>query len=151
MHAGIATIRPSIHKVCTLNLKLTIAIFDELDEEIIKSTGTLDLASGEINGVQYIDYDVTAKGLPVERDDYAFTSGTLTHEGKDVEFRVEADPFGKYSVSPTELLDIKVRAARLFAGIEGKDLLAGASKQGAAKPATQASGKPPVLPRKKLH
>ena len=31
---------------------------------------------------------------------------------------------GQYSVSANELLEIKVRAAALFAGVKGKDLLA---------------------------
>ena len=46
---------------------------------------------------------------------------------------------GQYSVSPSELLEIKVRTAALFAGVSGRDLLAnaegragipGASKRG---------------------
>lgn len=109
-----------------MNLKVPIAIFDELEEEIIESTGLLDLASGEIGNVRYKNYDVDADGLPATLEDYAFTSGTLSHDGKDVEFSIQVDASrGRYSVSANELLDIKVRAARLFAGIEGKDLLAG--------------------------
>jgi hypothetical protein len=38
---------------------------------------------------------------------------------------------GRYFVNPTELLELKVRAAKLFAGIEGKTLLA-ASERAAA-------------------
>lgn len=122
-----------------MNLKLPITISDELDEEVIESTGSLDLASGEITDVHYLDYDVAARDLPAERDDYAFTSGTLSHNGKDVEFRVDVERItGKYHVTPGELLDVKVRAARLFAGIEGKELLDSAPKPGTA-------------PRKKLH
>lgn len=114
-----------------MNLKVPIAIVDELDEEIIEATGSLDLASGEIFDVTYVDYDVKARGLPAAAEDYAFTSGKLSHEGKDVEFSVKVDPFsGRYSVTPNELLDIKVRAAKLFAGIEGKDLAAGAGQSG---------------------
>jgi hypothetical protein len=117
-----------------VNLKVPIAIFDELDDVVIKSTGSLDLASGEIQGVQYEDYDLKKDGLPAEREDYEFTSGILSNDGKDVEFRVEVDLFsGKYSVSANELLEIKVRAAKLFAGIEGKDLLAGAPAAGSRK------------------
>lgn len=122
-----------------MNLKLPISIFDELDEEVIESTGSLDLASGEITDVHYLNYDVAARDLPAERDDYAFTSGTVSHNGKDVEFRVDVERMtGKYHVTPGELLDVKVRAARLFAGIEGKELLDSAPKHRAA-------------PRKKLH
>ena len=126
-------------EVPALNLKLPITIFDELHEEVVESTGSLDLASGEITDVRYVNYDVRARDLPAERDDYAFTSGTLSHNGKDVEFRVDVERItGKYHVTPGELLDVKVRAARLFAGIEGKELLDGAPKAGTA-------------PRKKLH
>jgi hypothetical protein len=112
-----------------VHLKAPIAITDELDEELIQSTGFLDLASGEIHDVSYIDYDVKAQGLPARADDYAFTSGKLSHEGKDVEFSIQVDVYsGKYSVTANELLDIKVRAAKLFAGIEGKDLAQGAGQ-----------------------
>lgn len=114
-----------------MHLKVPIAIADELDEEIVHSTGSLDLASGEIFDVTYVDYDVKAKGLPAAAPDYAFTSGKLSHEGKDVEFSVQVDPFsGRYSVTANELLDVKVRAAKLFAGIEGKDLAAGGRRPG---------------------
>ena len=40
-----------------LDLKLPIVIYDELTESVIQSTGMLDLASGEIRGVQHEDYD----------------------------------------------------------------------------------------------
>jgi hypothetical protein len=114
-----------------LHLKVPIEIVDELDEEIIHSTGLLDLASGEIHDVAYQGYDVKVEGLPADKADYAFTSGKLSHDGKDVEFSVNVDVYsGRYSVTPNELLDIKVRAAKLFAGIEGKDLLAGSAKPG---------------------
>ena len=111
----------------SVDLKVPIVISDELSESIIKSTGSLDLASGEIRAVQYEDYDVKVLGLPAEREDYEFTSGVLSNEGRDVEFRIDVDLFtGKYSVSANELLEVKVRAAKLFAGIEGKALLAAA-------------------------
>ena len=112
-----------------MNLTVPITITDELDEELIESTATLDLASGEIRDVHYTDYDVQARGLPARAEDYAFTSGKLSHNGKDVEFGIRVDVYsGKYSVTADELLDIKVRAAKLFAGIEGKDLAAGAGQ-----------------------
>lgn len=112
-----------------MHLKVPIAITDELDEELVHSTGSLDLASGEIYGVTYVDYDVQAKGLPAAAPDYAFTSGKLSHAGKDVEFSVQVSTFtGRYSVTPNELLDIKVRAAKLFAGIDGKDLATGSAQ-----------------------
>ena len=72
-----------------------------------------------------------ARGLPWESDDYEFTSGVLSNEGKDVEFRVDVNrTTGQYSVSASELLEIKVRAAALFAGVSGKDLLANAERPG---------------------
>lgn len=138
-----------------MDLKVPIVIHDELSERVIRSTGSLDLASGEIRGVQYEDYDVQARGLPAEDEEYEFTSGILSNEGKDVEFRVEVDVLtGRYSVNPSELLEIKIRAAKLFAGIEGADLLAGASKPASKSAAkTTSRGAPASHPgkSKKLH
>ena len=133
-----------------VDLKVPIVIHDELAERVIDSTGSLDLASGEIRNVQYTDYDVEALGLPAEDEEYEFTCGTLSNEGKDVEFRVEVDIFsGRYSVSANELLEIKIRAAKLFAGIDGPTLLANAT----ATPSKAAGGKPAGKPavKKKLH
>jgi hypothetical protein len=98
-----------------VDLKLPIKIFDELSESVIESTAMLDLASGEIRGVQYEEYDVEALGLPAQDKTYEFTSGLLTNGTKDVEFRVEVDATtGNYSVTPSELLELKGRAAKLF-------------------------------------
>ena len=106
---------------------MPIKITDELSEEVITSSGQLNLASGEIGRVEYDDYDFAARGLPFESDDYEFTSGTLSNAGKDVEFRIDVNTVtGQYSVSASELLEIKVRAAALFAGVSGKALLASA-------------------------
>ena len=114
-----------------MDLKVPITISDELSEEVVVSTGSLNLASGEITRVAYQDYDADARGLPWESDDYEFTSGTLSNDGKDVEFRIDVNrTTGQYSVSANELLEIKLRAAALFAGVSGKDLLAGASGRG---------------------
>ncbi len=60
-----------------MDLKVPIRIVDELDEEVIASTGLLDLGSGEITRVVYEEYDVDADGLPAHHDDYEFTVGTL--------------------------------------------------------------------------
>lgn len=110
-----------------MDLKVPIAITDELTEDIVQSTGLLDLASGEIQRIEYKNYDVASRGLPCHGEDYEFTSGVLSHDGKDVEFRVDVNTVtGHYSVSPSELLEVKVRAAALFAGLSGKDLLANA-------------------------
>ena len=98
-----------------MDLKLPIKIFDELSESVIESTGMLDLASGEIRSVEHEDYDVDALGLPAEDETYEFTSGSLSNGTKDVEFRIEVDIMsGKYSVTPSELLELKGRAAKLF-------------------------------------
>jgi hypothetical protein len=114
-------------KEALVDLKVPIAITDELSDEVISSTGMLNLASGEIDRVEYQDGDTEQHGLPFERDDYEFTSGTLSHNGKDVEFRIDVNTAsGRYSVSASELLEIKVRAAALFAGVTGPALLAGA-------------------------
>lgn len=98
-----------------MDLKLPIKISDELTESVIESNAMLDLASGEIRNVEYVDYDLEAAGLPAEDGSYEFTSGLLTNGAKDVEFRVEVDVLtGNYSVTPSELLELKGRAAKLF-------------------------------------
>ncbi len=103
-----------------MDLKLPIVICDELTESVIKSTGMLDLASGEIRGVQHENYDKETLGLPAEHESYEFTSGTLSNGTKDVEFRVEVDIMsGTYSVTASELLELKGRAAKLFTAAPG--------------------------------
>ena len=103
-----------------MDLQLPIRITDELAEAVIESTGILDLASGEIRSVEYTDYDVGARGLPAELEDYEFTSGMLTNGEREVEFRVDVDVLtGKYSVTPSELLELKGRAAKLFTAPPG--------------------------------
>ena len=120
--------------MCTLDLKVPIKITDELTDSVVTAHALLNLASGAIENVQYVDYDAQALGEPFERDDYEFSSGTLSNDGKDVEFRVDVNKTtGNYSVSPSELLEIKVRAAKLFAGIEGEALLGANNRK--AKPA----------------
>ncbi|CAD5373785.1 conserved hypothetical protein [Rubrivivax sp. A210] len=118
-----------------MDLKVPIVISDELTDEVITSTALLNLASGEITRIEYQDYDADARGLPPHSDDYEFTSGTLSNDGKDVEFGVVVNrTTGQYSVSASELLEIKVRAAALFAGVSGKALLEKAESQQAAAP-----------------
>ena len=49
-------------------------------------------------------------------------------QGKDVEFSVEVNrTSGRFSVSANELLEIKLKAAQLFAGLTGADVLANAT------------------------
>jgi len=103
-----------------MDLQLPIIIVDELTASVITSNAVLDLASGEIRDVRYIDYDFEALGLPAEDESYEFSSGTLSNAGRDVEFRVEVDVLtGKYSVTPSELLELKGRAAKLFTRAPG--------------------------------
>lgn len=109
-----------------MDLKVPITITDELSEEVVTATAWLNLASGEINRIEYQDYDAAAEGYPWENEDYEFTSGTLSNAGKDVEFGVKVNrTTGEYSVSADELLEIKVKAAQLFAGVSGPELAAG--------------------------
>ncbi len=98
-----------------MDLKLPIRIFDELEDLVIESTGVLDLASGEIRNVERVEAGVGPAGLPAEDPGYDFTSGSLSNGKKDVEFRIEVDVMsGLYSVTPSELLELKGRAAKLF-------------------------------------
>lgn len=108
-----------------MDLKVPIVISDELMDEIITSNGFLDLSSGEIHKVTYQDYDAATQGYPWESDDYDFSCGMLSNQGKDVEFRVDVNQTtGQYSVSANELLEIKVRAAALFAGVSADAMAA---------------------------
>lgn len=134
----------------TVDLKVPITISDELSDEVISATGMLDLASGEIRRVEYQDYDVEVRGLPSENDDYEFSCGVLSNNGKDVEFRVDVNKFtGEYSVSASELLEVKVRAAALFAGLSGKDLLHSANSKVVAGAAPGPRSGP--APRGRMH
>ncbi len=103
-----------------MDLKLPITIHDELTDEVIESKGMLDLASGEITQVKYIDHDLEEDGFPAEDEDYDFTCGTLSNGSKEVEFRIEVDVVGRtYSITPSELLELKGRAAKLFSAPPG--------------------------------
>jgi hypothetical protein len=124
-----------------VDLKVPIKISDELSENIVAATGVLDLASGEVHRIEYQDWDIATNGAPFEADDYEFSSGTLSHQGKEVEFTIQVNKVtGQYSVSASELLEIKMRAAALFSGVGGKALL------DPATPALPAAGKAPAPP-----
>lgn len=99
-----------------MDLKLPITIVDEMSEHEVRSQGELDLASGEIRNVRYEDsYDRSEEGIPALHDDYEFTVGILRNGAREVEFRIEVDAVGgRYSVTPSELLELKGRAAKLF-------------------------------------
>jgi hypothetical protein len=99
----------------SVDLILPITIVDELSDGELRATGMLNLASGDIHGVRHEDYDTAKLGFPADREDYEFTSGMLSNGRKEVEFRIEVDALsGRYSVTPSELLELKGRAARLF-------------------------------------
>jgi hypothetical protein len=120
--AAQATMRaPPRLEVRVMDLQLPIVIVDELAETVVKSTAMLDLASGEIRDLRYEDYDLERQGLPALQADYEFTCGMLSNAGRDVEFRVEVDAMsGKYSVTASELLELKGRAAKLFTQQPGR-------------------------------
>ena len=104
----------------TLDLTVPITITDELTDDVVISTGMLNLASGDIHRVEYQDHDAS-EGAPWEREDYEFTSGILSNGRKEVEFRVDVDAVsGRYSVTPSELLELKGRAAKLFTAPPGR-------------------------------
>ncbi|MBZ8141305.1 hypothetical protein CLD22_15540 [Rubrivivax gelatinosus] len=110
-----------------MDLHVPITLTDELADDVVTASARLNLASGEIGRIEYHEWDVDADGLPWERDDYEFTSGTLSNAGKDVEFGVTVNrTTGQYSVSADELLEIKVKAAQLFAGVSQTQLAVGA-------------------------
>ena len=124
-----------------MDLKVPIKISDEVGDDIVESTGLLDLASGEIHRVEYENYDLEGRGLPADSEDYEFTVGTLSNNGKDVEFKVDVNRVtGQYSVSASELLEIKVRAAQLFAGISGRDMARSTEPKSPASPKGRGRG-----------
>ena len=111
---------PARPEETAVDLKLPIVIVDELSDEVVRGTGVLDLASGEIYDVKHPGYDTAGRGLPAESEDYEFSCGILSNGSKEVEFRVEVDAVsGRYSVTPSELLELKGRAAKLFTAPPG--------------------------------
>jgi hypothetical protein len=103
-----------------MDLKLPITIIDELSEGEVRAKGELDLASGEIRNVRYEDYDLEKLGVPAANADYECSIGMLHSGARVVEFRVEADAMsGCYSLTATELLELKGRAAKLFSQAPG--------------------------------
>ena len=104
-----------------MDLKLPITLHDELEDGVLVSTGMLDMASGDILDVKRQMKPGEPEGLPAEREDYEFTCGILSNGRAEVEFRVEVNVItGAYSVTPTELLELKGRAAKLFTAPPGK-------------------------------
>ncbi len=129
-----------------MDLNVPITITDELADEVVVSTALLNLASGDIHRVQYQDHD-PALGAPWEQEDYDFSSGVLSNNGKDVEFKVDVNrTTGQYSVSASELLEIKVRAAALFAGVSAQGLVDHMQPRAAVAAATAAAAAKPETP-----
>ncbi len=98
-----------------MDLKVPITIAFETTEDVIDARAVLNLASGEIDGLAFDDYDSETEGLPWRRKDYEFAAGTLSSHGRDVEFKVDVSGSGQISISASELLELKTRAAALFA------------------------------------
>jgi hypothetical protein len=95
-----------------VDLKVPITLNIEFSDDETSARALLNLASGDIESVEFDDEDTK----PWKRDDYEFTSGTLSSLGRDVEFKVDVNrSSGAMSVSANELLEIKTRAAALFA------------------------------------
>ncbi len=66
--------------------------------------------------LRYEDDAIDTRGLPARHKAYEFTVGVLSNGGRDIEFGMRVDRMsGQYSVTPDELLEIKGRAAKLFA------------------------------------
>lgn len=100
------------------DLLVPIHIDDELFDEVIHATGFLNIASGEITRVEYQDYDEGTSGLPWENEEYDFSCGKLSNGGKDVEFSIQVNKTtGQYSVTASELEELKQKAAALFSGV----------------------------------
>jgi uncharacterized protein (DUF342 family) len=134
-----AKIAAFTHKEFAVDLKVPVTIADELFDEVIASKALLNLASGEISHVEYQNYDLAAKGLPWEHEDYDFSCGMLSNNGKDVEFTVQVNQTtGQYTVSATELQEIKMRAAALFSGVPSAQLIEEIAPKSKAKPKTHA-------------
>lgn len=103
------------------SLKTQITISDEVGDRVIVSTGIVDLLSGEITDVRYVDYDLKADGVPAASPDYDYTSGLLVVLDKELEFAIDVDPAtGAYDVNPDELEEVRAKAALLAGGGSGK-------------------------------
>lgn len=95
-----------------MDLKVPITLTIEFTDDEMGARALLNLASGDIESVAFDDDEPA----PWKRRDYEFTSGTLSSHGRDVEFKVDVNrATGACSVSANELLEIKTRAAALFA------------------------------------
>lgn len=96
-------------------MKVPVSISDELTDDIIQSQGILDLDSGEVTNIKYINYDVKKEGIPALKKDYEFTCAILKKDDKELEFTLSVED-GIYSVSADELEEVKEKSISLFAG-----------------------------------
>lgn len=96
-------------------MKVPVSISDELTDDVIQSQGLLDLDSGEVTNIKYIDYDIKKEGLPSLKSDYEFTCAILKKDDKELEFTLSVED-GVYSVSPDELQEVKEKSISLFSG-----------------------------------
>lgn len=94
-------------------MRIPIFISDELTDNIIESEGLLDLDSGEVTHIKYLNYNVEKDGVPALKKDYEFTSGILRKDEKELEFALSVKN-GSYSVSPDELEELKEKSIKLF-------------------------------------
>jgi hypothetical protein len=98
-----------------MDTQIPITLSDELLEEVIISNAKLNLASGEITAVEYINYDVKKNGLPANHPDYTYTSGIMKMQNKEIEFAVEVNSSNsEYSLNPDELEEMKEKATALI-------------------------------------
>ncbi len=93
-----------------------IVIYDELAEDVIQSNAKLNLQSGCISDVKYIDYSVKEEGIPSDRDDYEFTSGLLSFDKKELEFAISVVD-DEYVLSEKELSEVKEKILKLSKNI----------------------------------
>lgn len=94
-------------------MKIPVSIYDELTNKIIESEGLLDLDSGEVTHIKYLDYNVSKEGFPSVKKNYEFTCGILRKENKEMEFTLTVDK-GDYCVSADELEELKTKSIKLF-------------------------------------
>ena len=116
-----------------MDIKAPVIIFDELDDEVLQTNGLLNLASGEVYVLEPINWG-KGEPIPMEREDYDFTYGVLSAQGKDVEFEITAEN-GSYNVSADELVEIKTKLAKLLAATQEAEKKTAPKK--AARPSKQ--------------
>lgn len=94
-------------------MRIPVSIYDELSNDVIESEGLLNLDSGEITNIKYLDYDISKEGLPFKKKDYEFTSGILRKDNKEMEFTLSIEN-GNYCVNTDELVELKEKSIKLF-------------------------------------